>query len=308
MEERNLDLNDDGKIRLRKYGEGAPEGGAPGEGSPDEIIVDVPDFPSADPFAEGEEDELAREEGVRAAHAADAQMRAAYEAEREGRRLRARRLYDEAERLYAAGDLDAAGEKYLDSGALYGADWRPWFGVVRVQTRDFTDFSAIYDCQQAYDKALRRMKPEERAAIAACYVPRLEQTADECAVRQEQLSAEDERIRAEARPAVLREYKLSRLLFAAFAALFLLFAVAGGVLAMFINAVQGWQILIPAVICLAVALVLLVVLAVCTRRFVRARGAKVRNARAGSTPQGEEARICAETEEIARSIIEDLTK
>ena len=308
MEERNLDLNDDGKIRLRKYGEGAPEGGAPGEGSPDEIIVDVPDFPSADPFAEGEEDELAREEGVRAAHAADAQMRAAYEAEREGRRLRARRLYDEAERLYAAGDLDAAGEKYLDSGALYGADWRPWFGVVRVQTRDFTDFSAIYDCQQAYDKALRRMKPEERAAIAACYVPRLEQTADECAVRQEQLSAEDERIRAEARPAVLREYKLSRLLFAAFAALFLLFAVAGGVLAMFINAVQGWQILIPAVICLAVALVLLVVLAVCTRRFVRARGAKVRNARAGSTPQGEEARICAETEEIVRSVIEDFTK
>ena len=47
-------------------------------------------------------------------------------------------------------------------------------------------------------------------------------------MRQERLNAEDERIRAAARPAVLREYKLSRLLFAAFAALFLLFAVAGG--------------------------------------------------------------------------------
>ena len=59
---------------------------------------------------------------------------------------------------------------------------------------------------------------------------------------------------------------------------------------------------------LAVALVLLVVLAVCTNRFVRARIAKTRNARAGSTPEGEEARICAEAEEIVRSIIEDFTK
>ena len=301
MEERNLDLDDDGKIRLRKQGEGAPA-----EGSPDEIIVDVPAFPSME--GEEDEDDLAREEGVRAAHGAEEAARAASEAEREGRRLRAQRLYEEAEALYAAGDLDAAGEKYLDSGALYGADWRPWFGVVRVQTRDFTDFSAVYDCRQAYDKALRRMKPEERAAIAACYVPRLERQADECAVRQEQLNAEDERIRAAARPAVLREYKLSLRLFAVFLALFALFAVAGGVLAMCINLVPGWQILIPAVICLAVALVLLVVLAVCTTRFVRARVAKGRNARAGSTPQGEEARICAETEEIVRSVIEDFTK
>ena len=87
-----------------------------------------------------------------------------------------------------------------------------------------------------------------------------------------------------------------------------MFAVAGGVLAGLINLVPGWQILIPAVLCLAVALVLLVVLAVCTNRFVRARIAKTRNARAGSTPEGEEARICAEAEEIVRSIIEDFTK
>lgn len=295
MEERNLDLDDNGKIRLRKNAGVLPAE----EGSPDEIIVDIPDFPSL----EGEEPE---EAAFVAPAPADAE--AGYAAEREDRRARARRLYEEAEELYASGDLDAAGEKYLDSGALYGADWRPWFGVVRVQTRDFTDFSAIYDCQQAYDKALRRMKPEERAAIAACYVPRLEQTADECAVRQEQLSAEDERIRAEARPAVRREYRVALRLFAAVLLLFAAFAVAGGVLAGLINLVPGLQILIPAVVCLAVALVLLVVLAVCTNRFVRARIAKSRNARAGSTPQGEEARICAEAEEIVRSIIEDFTK
>ncbi len=295
MEERNLDLDDNGKIRLRKNAGVLPAE----EGSPDEIIVDIPDFPSL----EGEEPE---EAAFVAPAPADAE--AGYAAEREDRRARARRLYEEAEELYASGDLDAAGEKYLDSGALYGADWRPWFGVVRVQTRDFTDFSAIYDCQQAYDKALRRMKPEERAAIAARYVPALERRAEDYAVRQERLNAEDERIRAEARPGILREYRLSLRLFAAFLLLFAMFAVAGGVLAGLINLVPGWQILIPAVLCLAVALVLLVVLAVCTNRFVRARIAKTRNARAGSTPEGEEARICAEAEEIVRSIIEDFTK
>ena len=296
MEERNLELDDDGKIKLKKNREDFLSETPSGEG--DDIVIEVPDFEA---FRE-EDGRVGLSDEELAAKAKEREERAATKKET------AEKLLEEADALFEAGDFVGAGEKYLDSAAEYAADWRPWFGVVRVQTRDFTDFSAIDDCSQAYDKALRRMKPEERAAIAACYVPRLEQTADECAVRQEQLSAEDERIRAEARPAVLREYKLSRLLFAAFAALFLLFAVAGGVLAMFINAVQGWQILIPAVICLAVALVLLVVLAVCTRRFVRARGAKVRNARAGSTPQGEEARICAETEEIALSIIEDLTK
>ena len=303
MEERTLDLDDDGKIRLRKNTGALPVDGE----SPDEIIVDIPDFAAPD-GADEPADDLASEEGVRAAHAAEAERRAQLEAEREDRRIRALRLYEEAEELYAAGELDAAGEKYLDSGALYGADWRPWFGVVRVQTRDFTDFSAIYDCQQAYEKALRRMKPEERAAIAARYLPRLEERAEECAVRQEQLNAEDTRIRAEARPAVEREYRIARLLFASFLCLFVLFAAAGGVLAGLINLVPGWQILIPAVACLAVALVLLVVLAVCTKRFVHARIAKSRNARAGSTPQGEEARICAETEEIVRSVIEDFTK
>ena len=299
MEERELDLDDsaDGKIRLRKNRGILPAG----EGSPDEIIVDVPDFPLP-------QDKAGEGAAGGATFVAPAEAEAGYAAEREDRRARARRLYEEAEELYAAGELDAAGEKYLDSGALYGADWRPWFGVVRVQTRDFTDFSAIYDCQQAYDKALRRMKPEERAAIAARYVPGLERRAEDYAVRQERLNAEDERIRAEARPAVRREYRVALRLFAAVLLLFAAFAVAGGVLAGLINLVPGLQILIPAVVCLAVALVLLVVLAVCTNRFVRARIAKSRNARAGSTPQGEEARICAEAEEIVRSIIEDFTK
>ena len=297
MEERNLELDDDGKIKLRKRQENNLLDGV-ADAAADDIVIDIPDFRN---FGEGNEGgSLSDEELLRRSEER--------ERERESRRERAAQIYEEAERLYAAGDTDAAGEKYLDSAALYGADWRPWFGVVRVQTRDFTDFSAIYDCQQAYDKALRRMKPADRAAIAARYVPQLEEQADDCAERQEKRTAEDVRLREQQRPEILREYRVASRLFFLFLVLFALFAVTGGVLSTLINIVYGMQILVLAIIFIAIALVLLVVLTVCLRRFVRARLAKTRNARAGTTQAGEQARVDAETEELIRSIIEDFTK
>ncbi len=297
MEERNLELDDDGKIKLRKRQENNLLDGV-ADAAADDIVIDIPDFRN---FGEGNEGgSLSDEELLRRSEER--------ERERESRRERAAQIYEEAERLYAAGDTDAAGEKYLDSAALYGADWRPWFGVVRVQTRDFTDFSAIYDCQQAYDKALRRMKPADRAAIAARYVPQLEEQADDCAERQEKLTAEDVRLREQQRPEILREYRVASRLFFLFLVLFALFAVTGGVLSTLINIVYGMQILVLAIIFIAIALVLLVVLTVCLRRFVGARLAKTRNARAGTTQAGEQARVDAETEELIRSIIEDFTK
>ena len=42
-------------------------------------------------------------------------------------------------------------------------------------------FSGIYDCEQAYDKAFRRMEAEDRAQLAEKYVPKLEAKAAECA-------------------------------------------------------------------------------------------------------------------------------
>ena len=129
MEERNLELDDDGKIRLKKSGASPDDEGA----DEDEIVIRVPDFPGL----EEEEKENTSEEEL---------LRRSSEREKQNaeRKEKAEKLYLEAEDLYQKGELDAAGEKYLDSAAMYGADWRPWFGVVRVQTRDFTDFSGAF--------------------------------------------------------------------------------------------------------------------------------------------------------------------
>lgn len=83
----------------------------------------------------------------------------------------------------------APGEKYLDSAALYGANWRPWFGVVRVQTKDFTDFAGIYDCENAYERAFKRMPKAEREALAEKYVPSLTVRAEECGRAREKFTA-----------------------------------------------------------------------------------------------------------------------
>ena len=288
MEERNLEFDDDGKIKLRKGG-ALPVGE---EGEDGEIVIDIPDL------GEEEEDPAAAEE----------RRKAALEQSRKERRTRAEQAFDEAEELFAAGDYDGAGEKYLDSASLNGADWRPWFGVVRVQTRDLTDFSGIYDCEQAYDKAFRRMSAEDRAALAEKYVPSLRARAENCASRQGALIEEDNRRREEERPVIARACRRNLALTVTFLALFVAFAVSGFSLIPFVRSVPDNSILIPCIVCIVLAAALLVVFVAFLMRLLSARTARRRNARAGTTPAGEEARMLAETEELIRSIIDDLQK
>ena len=191
MEERNLELDDDGKIRIRTGGALPQEGEREEDG---EIVIETPAFEgeSAEKSEQySEEDYLRR--------------RAAREQEESARRDRARALCEEGEALLADGKYDEAGVCFLDSAALGGSDWRPWFGVVRVHTRDLTDFSQVYDCEQAYDKALRRMSREARAAIAERYVPSLRAQADALAEQSAALSEQDERERTDERRADKKE-------------------------------------------------------------------------------------------------------
>ena len=288
MGERDLEFDDDGKIRIRRAGEPA------GEGEEDEIVIEVPDLGPAE--EEKHEDEIF------------ADRRAERERALAERRERALALYEEGEELFARGELEAAGEKFLDSGELYGTDWRPWFGVVRVQTKDLTDFSEISDCEQAYDKAMRRMSREDLSALSARYGPALTARADALAAEHARRTAEDEREREQARPAVLREVRLSSTVFGLMCAFFGVFLIASVTLWSLINAVQGVEILVPAIVCSAVGIVFFVLAAVFCKRLVLARAARARNARAGTTDAGEQARILAETEEIIRAILEDLSK
>ena len=67
--------------------------------------------------------------------------------------------------------------------------------------------------------------------------------------------------------------------------------------------------LLPVILVFGVlAAALLVVFVAFLMRLLSARTARRRNARAGTTPAGEEARMLAETEELIRSIIDDLQK
>lgn len=279
MEERSLELDDDGKIRLRRTGEEA------GEVSADDIVIDIPDY-------KGFEEE---EAGARFL---------AREGER--RRAGAQAMLAEADELFAAGDLLGAGEKYLDCAALDRADWRPWFGVVRVHTKDLTDFSGFGECSRAFEKAVRRMGEAGRKEVAARYGEQLSLRAEECGMRVKAQAAADEEKRAAERPQVMRAYGRALRSFAVVAALFLAFAVASAVLFPLIDAVPGYQVLIAAVVCGAAALVLLVAAAALGRRFWRAFSAKRRNERAGSTPEGRLARLLAEEEECIRMILEDI--
>ena len=296
MEERNLELDDDGKIKLRKNREDFLTGEE--EGDSEDIVIDIPDFKGFGEENEGgalTDEELARRASER-------------EQEMQGRRERAERMYEEAEALFSAGDLPGAGEKFLDSAKLYGGDWRPWFGVVRVQTKDLTEFDEIYDCEQAYDKALRRMGEADRKAVAEKYVPALQSRADECAEKQKTFTEQDVAQREAERPVLARCYKIVLRVFIVSLVLFALFTVAGCALAPFVNSVPGMQILIPCIISVVLALVWLAVLAVFTNRLVKLRYLRAKNARAGTTAAGEQARIYAEEEELILSIIEDLTK
>ena len=157
MEERNLELDDDGKIKLRKRSEGDVAEALPEEEG-DGIVLDVPDFKEFEEEKDDGDDRLV-------------QGSEAWEEELRRRKAESEKVYEAGEALFAAGDYDGAGEKFLDSAALYGANWRPWFGVVRVQTKDFTDFTGIYDCENAYERAFKRMPKAERAKLAEKYVP-----------------------------------------------------------------------------------------------------------------------------------------
>lgn len=293
MEERNLELDDDGKIRLKKSG-ALPDGEEEGE---DEIVIRVPDFASADEADEGRfsDEELLRRSEDR-------------EKQRTERRGEAEATLAEAEALFAKGELDAAGEKFLDSAALYGADWRPWFGVVRVQTKDFTEFTGIYDCEQAYDKAFRRIKAEDRRALAAKYVPELTQKAEECEQLSAKLNAQDVAERESARPQIAARFRKQLQLLIVFSVLFALFLAAGIVLTPLVRTVPDNSILIPCILCYVAALALFVAVCAFLKRFLLSNHERSKNLRAGTTDAGDKAREYAETEELIRSIIDDLTK
>lgn len=293
MEERNLELDDDGKIKLRKNREDFLS--QEKEEEDDSIVLEVPDFKDF----ESEDDRVGLSDEAYAAKAKEREEKAAE------RKSAAEKLLDEADALFEAGDLVGAGEKYLDSAAEYGADWRPWFGVVRVQTKDFTDFHEIYDCEKAYDRALRRMSKENRAALAERYVPSMESIVSEKRAEAEVLSAKDKAEREESRPALQREYASSLKKAAILTALFVLFAVAGGILAAFISAVPGMQILILAIVCGVAALVLLFVAAWALKRYVSARVALSANGRENTTASGKKAAEAIAYAELVRSVIDD---
>ena len=293
MEERDLELDDDGKIKLKKTAEG--EALAEETDSGDEIVLNVPDFSG---FSEEEPSaEVQAEQTLRAR-----------EEERDKRRERAEALLAEAEALLAKGEYDAAGEKFLDSAALYGADWRPWFGVVRVQTKELTDFSEIYDCEQAYDKALRRMSREDRAALAAKYAPGIDAQADALREESERAAREDARLREERLPAAKREFAASVKRFIGAGASLLLCLAIAVVLWCSITAVAGSGILIGAIACTVLAAVFLVFTALATKRFVLARTALSACTVPGKTEEGRHAAALAEEEALLRSVAEDLRK
>lgn len=294
MEERNLELDDDGKIKLRKRNEGDIAEPAPEEEG-DGIVLDVPDLKD---FEQEQDDGDARL----------VQGSEAWEEELRRRKEDAVKLYEEGEALFAAGDLDGAGEKFLDSAARYGANWRPWFGVVRVQTKDFTDFAGIYDCENAYERAFKRMPKEERRLLAEKYVPAMAERADVCGKERERFAAEDVKEREESREGIVRAYAGACKTLIAAAIVFAAFLIAGCVLAPFVNTVPDVRYLVPCIICFALAIAAAAFLAVALRRFFPAHAARSRNRRAGTTQAGAKARVYAEEEELIRSIIEDFTK
>ena len=281
MEERNLELDDDGKIKLRKRNEGDVAVDLPEEDD-DGIVLDVPDLKG---FEEEKE-----EDDERLVQGSDA-----WEAELRRRKAESEKVFGEGEALFAAGDYDGAGEKYLDSAALYGANWRPWFGVVR-------------DCENAYERAFKRMPKAEREALAEKYVPSLTVRAEECGRAREKFTAEDVQQREGARESIERAYVGARKVLIIAVAVFAVFLAAGCILAPFVNTVPDVRFLVPCIVCFALAVASAAYLAVVLRRFVSARKSLTRNRRAGTTAAGEQARIYAEEEELIRSIIEDFTK
>ena len=283
MEERNLELDDDGKIKLKKNREDFLSETPSDEG--DDIVIEVPDFES---FRE-EDGRVGLSDEELAAKAKEREERAATKKET------AEKLLEEADALFEAGDFVGAGEKYLDSAAEYAADWRPWFGVVKVQTKDFTDFHDVYDCQKAYERAFRRMSEQDRASLSEKYLPSMEGMIAKNAEEADRLMREDEAERAAAREGLRAESKSRTVRMIVFV----------GVLAAFISSVKGMQILIPAIVCIAAAVVLLFFAAWAVKRCIFARLALSANLRAGTTAAGKKAAELTEYGELMQSIADN---
>ena len=297
MEERNLELDDDGKIKLKKNGEDFLSDAAVPEDA-DDIVIEVPDF-------EGFREENGRVGLSDEELAAKAQEREERTAARKGT---AEKLLEEADSLFEAGDLIGAGEKYLDSAAEYAADWRPWFGVVRVQTKDFTDFSEIYDCQNAYDRALRRMGEKERASLAEKYVPSMERIVSQSEEKADALEQEDAAIREAKLPAARTEFKALGVRLIVFAALFAVFTVVCAVTATLIGRVRSALILIPPIACGVIAVACLFIAAVYLKKFLAARSAYRAAQLPLTSPAGRECAKLREYAELVQSVIDDFQK
>lgn len=294
MEERNMQLDDDGKIKMRKNREDfLAESRASAE--EDEIIIDVPDFAQ---FKEEDDSVGLSEEEL-------SEKNELYEQYITVKKEEAEKILEEAERLFREGEAEAAGEKFLDSAAVYGGNWRAWFGVVRVQTKDLTDFSDIYACQNAYNRALKRAGKAGKAELMQKYGEQLRVKIQENETRAQKLQEEDELYRSSKRDGLSAALKKSIKPLILSTLFFLAALIAGIVLSSLINSVSGIQILVPAIIVDALAVVLFVIALVCLRNFYSARYNWRKNESSLSTEEGRRAAELIAENDLIQSVIDD---
>jgi len=294
MEERNMQLDDDGKIKIRKSGEVLPET----ESTGDEIVLDVPDF------------EEFKEEDTSVGLSGDelAEKNELYEKYQAEKKVEADKIFEQAEELFAQGDLEGAGEKYLDSVAMHGGNWRAWFGIVRVQTKDLTEFEGIYDCQNAYNRAIKKAGVEGKAELKERYGASLEKKIFENDERATQLEKVDTEYRASKKDGLVERLKNTKRPLAISLLACIVVLIAGIVLTSLINTVSGIQILVPAIIVDVLAGILAVVTLVFLRNFNLARMAYNKNESNLSTAEGREANELRAESELLQSILDDFNE
>ena len=294
MEERNMQLDDDGKIKIRKSGEVLPET----ESTGDEIVLDVPDF------------EEFKEEDTSVGLSGDelAEKNELYEKYQAEKKVEADKIFEQAEELFAQGDLEGAGEKYLDSVAMHGGNWRAWFGIVRVQTKDLTEFEGIYDCQNAYNRAIKKAGAEGKAELKERYGASLEKKIFENDERATQLEKVDTEYRASKKDGLVERLKNTKRPLAISLLACIVVLIAGIVLTSIINTVSGIQILVPAIIVDVLAGILAVVTLVFLRNFNLARMAYNKNESNLSTAEGREANELRAENELLQSILDDFNE
>lgn len=294
MEERNMQLDDDGKIKIRKSGEVLPET----ESTGDEIVLDVPDF------------EEFKEEDTSVGLSGDelAEKNELYEKYQAEKKVEADKIFEQAEELFAQGDLEGAGEKYLDSVAMHGGNWRAWFGIVRVQTKDLTEFEGIYDCQNAYNRAIKKAGAEGKAELKERYGASLEKKIFENDERATQLEKVDTEYRASKKDGLVERLKNTKRPLAISLLACIVVLIAGIVLTSLINTVSGIQILVPAIIVDVLAGILAVVTLVFLRNFNLARMAYNKNESNLSTAEGREANELRAENELLQSILDDFNE